>query len=153
MYNIKQINHYTLAGVNDWLRFSLLTSTRIVQWWYALLWPNLAAVPDTLQSPTTMSSLLLISARTFQRSCKTWQRNSKLDLLWYLLLLVKKVQFKLPVSWYTVPPPLFLRANWIKCWFKCLRFTSVQGFWCRPITTQGRLDHRNNKEVSLKSKC
>ena len=52
-------------------------------------------------------------------------------------LCVRKERLMLPVSWYTVPPPLFRLARAIPRSLNTGTAASVQGFWCLPTTTQG----------------
>lgn len=50
-------------------------------------------------------------------------------------------------TWYTVPPPLRLRMNgiWSSLWRNAPKLTSFQGFWFRPITTQGSSRYNNSR--------
>lgn len=74
------------------------------------------------------------------------------------------VQFTLPESWNTVPPPLRRRTRstgeerpvegrtwwevWLEVALRSARLTSSQGFWLRPMIILGRLVYRKRMAES-----
>ena len=79
--------------------------------------------------PKTISSRLFTATFKAVASLIALQIMFKFRVRSYLDRRVKKVQFRLPKSWYTVPPPEFLRAKFMAFSRKNGTLDSVHGFW------------------------